>query len=64
MFYFFIEWLRESLRKDVRFIGGKEKLTYFTTNDLGKNGKLKPNYLADRKRRKKEREELGEDGFY
>jgi len=64
MFYVFIEALEEAIRKGVRFIRGGQPLKYVTTNDLDKNGKLKPNYLADRKRRRKERLESGEDDFY
>jgi len=64
MFYFFTEWLREIIWQGVRFIKGGEKLNYFTTNDLDMDRKLKPGYLKDRAKRKKEREESGEDGFF
>lgn len=63
MFYFLAGWLKSTLRQGVRFIRGGKKLNYFTTNDLDRKGKLKPDYLEDRKRRKKERKESGEDDF-
>ena len=53
---FLAAWLRDSIRKGIKTIRGGQPLKYLSTNDMDKDGKLKPGYIADRLQEKKKRE--------